>query len=239
MAEVRGFPVPGARDLRLSDLVPVEHERPDGREETPFRNVYIRKADLTYPELRWVEQEDFPRHLVVARGRTYLAVPRRVWNRHAADVVGMRAPELGNGFERALAVSERQLQVWNAARAEAARRRGRLLLHGRRNLGVSLAHLAQWIGVTRGCVQQLLREAEDGESPRDAAPLPTARSELRHALHEAQELLEERVAFVERARRLRKRHVARAFGFGHTTAEVADVLGVSRARAHQLGRPVT
>jgi hypothetical protein len=218
-----GLRVPAARDVTLGEAAPPDI---DGLARRPGGYVFFRESVVARePALSWVDR---PRPLAVGG---YLGVPVEEWRPREGRVVGMQAPELGEGCERELAIAEREVRAWRRARNQAARRRDALVAHARHVLGVPGSDLARWVGVTRNRIQQISDEvppASGGDAPATVADAAAAVRAAHQEFAQADEML-------HRAEALRRRRVAHACDTeGFSLGTVAKILGVSRPRAQQL-----
>src|SRR5215213_10307289 len=147
-----GLRVPGARDVTRGEVVPPEIEP---KRRAPGY-VFFRESVVAHrPELSWLNGR--PR-LPRPRVGGYLGVPLEEWEPREGEVVGMRAPELGDGYERVLALAERDVRAWRRAKTQAARLRAALVRRARDELVVPGADVARWIGVSRNRIQQICEE---------------------------------------------------------------------------------
>lgn len=220
-----GLRVPGARDVTLGEAMPPDI---DGRARKGGGYVFFRESVVVRePALAWVGGPPLP--LAAVGG--YLGVPVEAWEPREGEVVGMRAPELGEGCERELALAEREVRAWRRARKRAAGRRDSLVAHARHILGVSGSDLARWVGVTRNRIQQISDEVPPASGAEAPATVVEATAAVRAAHHDflhADDML-------HRAEALRRRRVAMAFDReGLSLGTVAKILGVTRPRAQQL-----
>ena len=216
-----GLRVPGAVDVTLAEAAPPEDVGKAARRRGGY--VFFRPSVVERePALAWVDG---------APVAGYLGVPIEEWEPREGDVIGMRAPELGEGCECDLAVAEREVRAWRRARKRAAGRRDSLLAHARHSLEVPGSDLARWVGVTRNRIQQICDEAPSAYGADAPGTVVEATAAVRAAhqdfLH-ADEML-------HRAESARKRSVAIACDReGFSLGRVAKILGVTRPRAQQL-----
>ena len=218
-SRVAGLRVPGARDVTLGEAAPPDIPRPR-RHASGF--VFFRESLV----------EDEPA-LSFVGGPTisgYVGVPLEEWEPREGEVVGMRAPELDEGFPHEVALAERDVRASRRERTRAARLRAALVCHARDGLGTPGADVARWIGVSRNRVQQICEEERDASARRPAS-VGQARRAVRAAHAEflrADEMLRE----AEAERRLRV--AAACDDGGLSLGAVAKILDVSRPRAQQL-----
>lgn len=192
--------------------------------------LYIRLDDAKeFSELSWARTPYRHRH---QRLGTLCAFSAEEWDRRRSTVIGMWAPELVRDDPRGtLAVAG--LEERAAARdARSAAGYRRALVRRGTHLGLSHRTLAEATGVSRGRIDQILREpGRYGDAAAAGARGTTqvleqlALATLRH--REARQRLERardaRAAAVREARQ-------RSLSFG----QIALCLGVSRGRAQQL-----
>ncbi|HEX8207163.1 MAG TPA: hypothetical protein VF587_13965 [Solirubrobacteraceae bacterium] len=216
---LQGLRVPGARDLTLGEAAPPAFRRPATR-ANGF--VFFRASVVAHePALSWVDGAPIS---------GYLGVPVEEWEPREGEVVGMRAPELGEGFEREIGLAEREVRAWRRAKHDAAELRASLVSHARNELGVSGADVARWIGVTRNRVQQI----SGGESA-PCATLPASPDQATATLKTAHRAFVHADDMLHRAELVRRERVATACDEGGLSlGAVARILDVSRSRAQQL-----
>jgi DNA-binding XRE family transcriptional regulator len=218
-ARLAGLRVPGARDVTLGEAAPPDIERPRRRRDgfVFFRASVVARE----PALSWVGGPSIS---------GYLGVPVEEWEPREGEVVGMRAPELSDGFDCEIAVAEREVRAWRHARNRAARQRASLVVHARHQLGASGADVARWIGVTRNRVQQICEETSDPSVPR-----PASLDEAPAALRSANRAFARADQMLHRSEAMRRLRVATACDeHGFSLGAVARILDVSRSRAQQL-----
>lgn len=159
-----GVPVPGSRDLRLSDVYKpgTVGVHPDADEF-----VMIAADDVACPELTWASREGTP---VDIAGRRYYLVSATVWAEHGDAVCGVHAPELhGSPEERLAARAERDFRLAQYAAELAAARRARAF-ETAGDRGLTRRRLAALVNLSPTRIQQLADEvppAADGLAPGD------------------------------------------------------------------------
>jgi hypothetical protein len=224
---LEGIRVPGARDVTLGDAVPPDLERAKSLVGYVFfrESVVAREPDLAWLGASGSTAPDS--HPAVAG---YLGVPVDEWEPREGEVVGMRAPELADGFERDVAVAEREVRAWRRVRTLAARHRDGLVGHARHTLGASGSELARSIGVSRTRIQQICDERGDG-----TIGSPSSIGDATRAVQAAHKDFAHADEMLRRAEAIRKLRVAAACDDGGLSlAAVGRILDVSRPRAQQL-----
>lgn len=236
----REFSVPGARDVTLEELHGhrVLDPRLDSRLDKGHWQLhgdllYIRFGDAQqFAELSWARTSYRQRHRILG---TLCMFSAEQWNRRRLAVIGMWAPELVKADLRgklaAAGLDERAAA--RDARSAAGYRRA-LMRRASTRFRLSHRTLAAAAGVSRGRIDQILREpgsygdaAAAGASSTDEVleqlALATSRhSEARQRLDQARDA---RAAAVREARR-------RKVSFD----QIALCLGVSRGRVQQLAQ---
>jgi len=239
----RELPVPGARDVSLEELhgdrildprLNPALDRYHWRLGQLDRVLYIRLGDADeFAELAWARPWHRQRNRTLG---TLCGFSAAEWERRRSTVIGMWAPELVRGDLRGRLASAGldERAAARDARSAAGYRRA-LMRRGATQFGLSHRILATAAGVSRGRVDQILREpgrlgdtAAAGASSADEilerlAVATSAHRQARQRLHEARY---GRVAAVREARR-------RSLSLG----QIALCLGVSRGRVQQLARP--
>lgn len=237
----REFPVPGARDVTLEELH--GHRILDPRlDPTLDRHHWALRGDVLYlrlgdahefAELAWARTPHRQRHRTLG---TLCGFSAEEWERRRSTVIGMWAPELVRGDVRGR-LAAAGLDERAAARdlRSAAGYRRALMRRGATHFGLSHRILATVVGVSRGRVDQILREPGRVGDTTAAGAISTdevlerlalATSTHRQARQRLDQARYARAAAVREARR-------RSLSFG----QIALCLDVSRGRVQQLARP--
>jgi len=234
----REFPVPGARDVTFEGLH--GHRILDPRlDPTLDRHHWLLRGDLLYirlrdvqqfAELSWARTQHRQRHRTLG---TLCIFSAEQWERRRSIVIGMWAPELVRtdlrGALAAAGLDERAAE--RDARSAAGYRRA-LMRRGATHFRLSHRVLATAAGVSRGRVDQILREpgrygdaaaAGAGSADEILEQLALATSMHRQARQRLARARDARAAAVREARR-------RSLSFG----QIAVCLDVSRGRVQQL-----
>jgi hypothetical protein len=235
----RELDVPGARDVTLEQLH--GHRILDPRVDATLSKRYwnlqgdvlhFRLADIhEFEELSWVPTDARQRHDSLGTLCAFLATE---WERRRATVVGMWAPELVRGDLRG-SVAAAGLDERAAARdaRSATGYRQALLRRGSAQLGLSHRTLAAAVGVSRGRVDQIIREPGQYGATAAASVGPDeifAQLALAARRHQ---LTRERL---NHARLARAAVVRQARREGLSLGQISDCLGVSRGRVQQVAR---
>lgn len=236
----RDLPVPGAIDLTLEEL---HGHRILNPQLDPTLNTYYWRLEgdvlhirlshaQEFSELSWARTPDRQRHATLG---TLCAFSAEQWERRRAKVVGIWAPELVRadirGTLAAAGLNERAAA--RDARSAAGYRRG-LLRRGTTHFRLSHRSLAETAGVSRGRVDQILREP--GRYGDAAAAVPGNIDALLDQLRLATSTHRQAHERLGVARDARAAAVREARRRGFSLGQIAFCLGISRARAQQLAR---
>lgn len=236
----RELPVPGALDVTLAQLH--DHRILDPDLDPTLERLYwqlqgrvlhIRLDDAQqFAELSWARTPHRQRHGTLG---TLCAFPAQEWERRRTTVIGMWAPELVHGDVRgklaAAGLDERAAA--RDARSAAGYRRG-LIRRGARHFRLSHRTLAEAAGVSRGRIDQILREP--GRYGDAAAASATSSGAVLEQLGLATSRHSQARERLGRARDARATAVREARRQGLSLGQIAACLGVSRGRAQQLAR---
>jgi hypothetical protein len=233
----RDLAVPGARDVtmdelhghRIRDLHLDRHPWPLSGEVR-----YVRLADAhEYAELAWARTPHRLRHRTLG---TLCGFAAAEWESRRSKIVGLWAPELvRNDVRGALAATGlNERAAARDARSAAGYRRA-LMRRGAKKYGLSHRRLATAAGISRGRVDQILREPD----LHGGAAAASARSidEVLERLAVATSKHREEKQRLDEARHARAAAVQEARRLGLSLAQIAHCLGVSRGRVQQLARP--
>jgi hypothetical protein len=235
-----GLSVPGARDVTFGELH--GHRILDPRQDPTLERhhwqlrgdaLYLRFADvIAFPELTWARTPNRQQHPTL--GLLCGFTPRE-WDKRRSAVAGMWAPQLvKEDFRGALATTGLEERAAERDAQSAAGYRRALMRRGTEHFRLSHRALAAAAGVSRGRVDQILREAGGhGEAAAASASsadevlkrLTSAASNHRHVRERLDATRRARAAAVQEARREKM-----------SLAQIALCLGVTRGRVQQLAR---
>jgi hypothetical protein len=235
-----GLLVPGAHDVTFGELH--GHRILDPRQDPTLDRrhwrlrgdvLYLRFADvIAFPELAWARTAIRQQHPTL--GLLCGFTPRE-WDKRQPAVAGMWAPQLvKEDFHGALAAAGLEERAAERDARSAAGYRRALMRRGAEHFRLSHRVLAAAAGVSRGRVDQILREA-GGQGDAAAASassadeissrLVSAASNHRHVRERLDATRHARAAAVQQARRRKM-----------SLAQIALCLGVTRGRVQQLAR---
>lgn len=236
----REFPVPGARDVTLEELH--GHRILDPRSDPTLENrhwslrgdlLHIRLRDAQqFAELSWARTPHRQRHRTLG---TLCIFSAEQWEGRRMTVIGMWAPELVRSDLRG-ALAAAGLEERAAARdaRSAAGYRRALMRRGSTRFRLSHRILATAAGVSRGRVDQILREP--GRYGDAAAAGATSADDVLERLAVATTKHREARQRLDGARDARAVAVREARRRGTSFGQIALCLGVSRGRVQQLAQ---